>query len=77
MARTTKRIAKKWAARFSALALSIPMTIDHARPSLWTLQRGTRRHYVYRQSLKLGVHPRHAKWATWKYFAQPSSETGR
>lgn len=69
--RTTHRIAKKRAALFSAAALSIPMVLDHAKPSLWTLQRGTARHYVYRTAVvKLGAIPRAAKWATWRAFAR-------
>lgn len=73
----THRIAKKWAARFSASALSIPLTMDHAKPSLSTLPFGTARNYTYRQSLQLGLRPRVAWWATRRaYVALRDGWTG-
>lgn len=64
------RIAKKRAAEFAARALTIPLVLSHAKPSLWTLGRGTQRHYVYRVAVnKLGSRPAFAKLATWKHFA--------
>ena len=35
-----KRIRKKWAARFTAQALSIPVVLSHARPSFRALPLG-------------------------------------
>lgn len=43
MARTTHRIAKKWAARISCRAVSLPMTLAHAKPSFWLLPLGDQR----------------------------------
>lgn len=66
--RTTHRIAKKHAADISAAVLSIPLTLDHARPSLWRLSFGTIRHYVYRRAVVgLRITPRAAKLATWRW----------
>lgn len=64
-----RRIAKKWAAQFAASVVSLPLTLDHAKPSLWTLSRGTQRHLVYRRMVDgLGVRPAAAKKAAWRWF---------
>lgn len=74
--RTTKRIATKRAKLFSAEVLTLPMTLDHAKPSLWRLPMGTARLYVYQTAVRelAGVgRRRYVKRAVWAYFAGLSS----
>lgn len=69
-----RRIIKKRVDVFAACALSVPMVLEHAKPSLWSLPIGQQRHYVYRTAVdKLHVHPSHAKRATWLIYRRRQS----
>ena len=64
-----RRILKKRIDVSVAQGLSVSMVLQHARPSLWRLPFGTQRHLVYRKTVTaFGVHPAHAKRATWLTF---------
>jgi len=54
-----KRIAQKHARDISAMLISVPMTMDHARPSFFALRDvGQQRNYVRARLKILGVRTR-------------------
>jgi hypothetical protein len=66
----TSRIAKKHAAIFTARVLSVPMALDHARPSFWLIDRGAQRRALATVIVRrLGVSRAVARRATRNIFA--------
>jgi len=70
----TSRLAKKRAAVWTAEVLSIPLALDHARPSFFRLDRKAQRHALrWCIRKRLGVSKRVASEATRRWAAGRSS----
>lgn len=73
MARTTKRIAKKWAGRAVAAGLTLPFVLDHAKESFWALRDVGQQRALIRQRMRvLGtLSPDEMRYATRQFRAHP------
>lgn len=58
-----KRLAKKRISRSFALVYSVPLTLNHAKPSFWTIDLTAQRAALRRQLYKLGLRRHRAAWA--------------